>query len=79
MITFKINDNPDLDMVGVRANKDWNEIYFFYGSRLIHKERYYRVIFNTYHFIDDMNELGIEDRIVKDILNFYKTYGKVKS
>ena len=76
MILFKIDECDDFDHVGVRANKDYYELHFILKGRMLHRERYFRPLFNEYHFKDDLMDLGIELDTIKNILNFYRTYGK---
>ena len=76
MIIFKISECEDFDALGARANKDYFELHFFLRGRMLHKERWLRGLFNTYHFKDDMQDLGINMEIINNILNFYQTYGK---
>lgn len=76
MILFKIDECDDFDHLGVRANKDYNELHFILKGRMLHRERWLRGLFNEYHFKDDLRELGVDISIINNILNFYRTYGK---
>lgn len=75
MIIFKIDECEDFDALGARANKDYFELHFFLRGRFVLRERYLRGLFNKWHFMSDLDDLNIPEDVVKNILNFYFTYG----
>lgn len=72
-----VNVCDEFDSIKVGMLGGYYTINFLNKNATIYKEKYLIGLFNKYHFMSNMDELGIDKEITNQILNFYEN-GKTK-
>lgn len=72
MKRFKVNIMEEFDEIQVGLLAGYYEYRLLFKNAIVYKQKFLKGLFNKYHFIADMDELGMPRLITNQILEIFK-------